>query len=115
MLGKFKDEAAGQPIHEFVGLRAKMYSIRLADSEKRTAKGVSRVVKERNLKHALYRRALLGEREYRHSMYAIRSFDHHLYSVTIRKATLSPFDDKRFVLDDKVPTRAHGHFRNESE
>ena len=116
VLGKFKDETAGRPILEFVGLRAKMYSILLADSEKKTAKGVARYVRDRDLKHDLYRACLLGERRVAHSMNAIRpADDHRLFSVTLRKTTLSPYDDKRFVLDDMVSTRAHGHFRNTSE
>ena len=116
VLGKFKDETAGRPILEFVGLRAKMYSILLEDSEKKTAKGVARYVRDRDLKHELYRACLLGERRVAHSMNAIRpADDHRLFSVTIRKSTLSPYDDKRFVLDDMVSTRAHGHFRNTSE
>ena len=45
VLGKFKDETAGKPIIEFVGLRAKMYSILLEGSEKKTAKGVARYVR----------------------------------------------------------------------
>ena len=110
--GKFKDETAGQPILEFVGLRAKMYSLRLAHSEKKTAKGVARYVKERDLRHDLYRDCLLGERQLYHCMNAIRSFDHQLFTLTQRKATLSPYDDKRFVLNDKVSTRAHGHYLN---
>ena len=41
VIGKFKDEAAGIPIVEFVGLRSKMYSY-LKDNDKkaRTAKGI---------------------------------------------------------------------------
>ncbi|GFR18461.1 uncharacterized protein TNCT_171031 [Trichonephila clavata] len=39
----FKDEINSKPIIEFVGLRAKMYSMLTADSEKKTAKGVSKV------------------------------------------------------------------------
>ena len=82
VLGKFKDETAGQPIHEFVGLRAKMYSIRLADSEKRTAKGVARYVKNRDLRYTLYCDCLLGELRTAHCMNVIRAAgNHHLYSV----------------------------------
>ena len=93
VLEKFKDETAGRPILEFIGLRAKMYSILLADS-----KGVPRYVRDRNLKHDLYRDCLLGERRMAHSMNAIRpADDHRLFSVTLHKTTLPPYDDKRFV------------------
>ncbi|GFQ79371.1 uncharacterized protein TNCT_703491 [Trichonephila clavata] len=43
-IGCFKDEMNSKPIIEFVGLRAKMYSMLTPDSEKKTAKGVSKVV-----------------------------------------------------------------------
>ena len=50
--GKFKDETAGVPILEFVGLRAKMYSILKVDGDtKSTAKGVNAAVKKNVLKH----------------------------------------------------------------
>ena len=42
VIGKFKDETAGKPIIEFVGLRTKMYSILLESSKKKTAKEISR-------------------------------------------------------------------------
>ena len=43
VLGKMKDECAGTPISEFVGLRAKMYSILKADSEHiHRAKGIKK-------------------------------------------------------------------------
>ena len=43
VIGKFKDEAAGVPICEFVGLRSKMYSY-IKDNQKgeRTAKGIKK-------------------------------------------------------------------------
>ena len=41
VLGKMKDECAGTPIAEFVGLKPKMYSILKADGEQeRRSKGV---------------------------------------------------------------------------
>ena len=43
IIGKFKDEACGIPITEFIGLKSKMYSY-IKDNEKggRTAKGIKR-------------------------------------------------------------------------
>ena len=45
VIGKFKDEAAGVPINEFIGLRSKMYSY-IKDNQKgeRTAKGIKRLL-----------------------------------------------------------------------
>ena len=43
VLGKMKDESAGVPIEEFVGLRPKMYSLLYGGGkEKRKAKGITR-------------------------------------------------------------------------
>ena len=45
----------------------------------------------------------------------IRSHMHRLYSEHLNKEALSPYDDKRYVLDDKVSTRAHGHQLNHTQ
>ncbi|XP_073979962.1 uncharacterized protein [Rhodnius prolixus] len=42
VLGKFKDEASGEPVSEFVGLRAKMYAVRIRGLEKKRAKGIKK-------------------------------------------------------------------------
>ena len=45
VIGKFKDEAAGVPICEFVGLRSKMYSYMKDDQKgEKTAKGIKKNV-----------------------------------------------------------------------
>ena len=45
VIGKFKDETGGLLITEFVGLRPKMYSIKLEDGkEKKTGKGIKKSV-----------------------------------------------------------------------
>ncbi|XP_073986094.1 uncharacterized protein [Rhodnius prolixus] len=42
VLGKFKDEASGEPVTEFVGLRAKMYALRIRGQELKRAKGIKK-------------------------------------------------------------------------
>jgi len=112
-LGKMKDELASKPIKEFVGLRAKMYSILDYDGlEKKRAKGINKCTTDKYLRHASYRYALLHEQSSKVTMQTIRSLSHRLYTVQLYKTGLSPYDDKRYVLDDKVTTLAHGHYRN---
>ena len=41
----------------------------------------------------------------------IGSQGHQLYTYEGNKVSLSPFDDKRYVLDDKINTLAYGHFK----
>ena len=54
VIGKFKDEAAGKPITEFVGLKSKMYSYRTESKNNKTAKGVKKNVIGRDLDHLNY-------------------------------------------------------------
>ncbi|KAK3083783.1 hypothetical protein FSP39_003181 [Pinctada imbricata] len=114
VLGKMKDECGGRPIQTFVGLRPKMYSLQYDGLEKKTAKGVKKAVIDKHLKHTSYEQALFGHCSLTHSMNMIRSYNHQLYSVSINKTTLSPYDDKRYVLDTGIDTLAHGHFRIKS-
>ena len=52
VIGKFKDETGGLPITEWVGLRAKMYSMKLRDGvEKKTGKGINKSVLKKEIKH----------------------------------------------------------------
>ena len=113
VIGKMKDETAGVPIKEFVGLRSKMYSMTYGHGfEKKTAKGIKKSTIRQKLRHAMYKDALFQEIVTQATMRVIRSLSHQLYSMVCNKKALSPYDDKRYVLDDKFTTRAHGHVDN---
>ena len=110
-LGRMKDEYNGTPIKEFVGLRPKMYSILDGnDKEKKTAKGISQTVTKKKLRHDMYREALFQEESSTVEMNLIRASKHVVTTNRVRKIGLSPFDDKRYVLNDKVTTLAHWHY-----
>ena len=112
VLGKMKDEYNGCPVKEFVGLRPKMYSIMDANNdEKRTAKGISRRSTASLLRHQTYYNALYSETSSTVTMQQIRSIGHTLYSMSLTKTGLSPYDDKRYVLSDKISTLAFGHYK----
>ena len=36
---------------------------------------------------------------------------HIINTIKQNKISLSPFDDKRYILDDKIKTLAHGHYK----
>ena len=113
VIGKFKDETGGHPIKEWIGLRPKMYSLKLMDDkEKKTGKGIKKSVLKKEIKHADYKDCLFNQQEYSHSMKTFRSQQHELYTVSQHKKSLSPFDDKRYILEDGFTTRAHGHYKN---
>ncbi|XP_041371540.1 uncharacterized protein LOC121385070 [Gigantopelta aegis] len=111
VLGKMKDELGGSVMEEFVGLRPKMYSVLYEGKEKKIAKGVSKTVIKKVLKHTMYKKCLFEHSQLRHSMTNIQSVNHQLYSVATNKISLSPYDDKRYVLEDGIHTLAHGHYR----
>ena len=77
VIGKFKDEAAGHPITEFVGLKSKMYSY--------TAKGVKKNVIERDLQHLDYLETLLNSIIMRHDMKGFKSEGHKVLLTNLIK------------------------------
>jgi hypothetical protein len=112
VVGLFKDETFGSPIREFIGLRAKCYSILLPDkSEKKVAKGVPRVSIEKRLRHDMYRQCLVDHCLFNTSAMCIRSNRHTLYTMRAYKLSLSAYDDKRYILDNGRDTLAYGHYR----
>ena len=110
VIGKFKDEAAGDPITEFVGLKSKMYSYKTENKENKTAKGVKKNVIKSELSLSDYRDTLQKCNTMRHKMRTIRSEYHQISSYQINKVSLSPFDDKRYILDDGISSYAYGNF-----
>ena len=97
-IGKFKDEACGIPITEFVGLKSKMYSY-IKNDEKggKTTKGIKKNVIKTNIKHEDYKNTLINNEPMHHKMETIRSQRHQLGSYEINKVSLSCFDDKRYL------------------
>ena len=110
VIGKFKDEAAGVPICEFIGLRSKMYSY-IKDNNKggKTAKGIKKNVIKEDIKHEDYKDILFNDKQMYHKMKTIRSDNHELGSYEINKVSLSCFDDKRYIHKDGKTSYAYGH------
>ena len=110
VIGKFIDEAAGKLIREFIGLKSKMYSIFL-DNEinKKRAKGVKESVKNKGISHQDYLDVINENKVMHHQMETIRSDCHQISSYQINKISLSPFDDKKYILSDEISSYAYGH------
>ena len=112
VIGKFKDEACGIPITEFIGLKSKMYSY-VKDNETggRTAKGIKKNVIKNNIKHEDYKNTLMNNDQMHHKMKTMRSQRHQLGSYEINKVSLSCFDDKRYIHDNGMSSYACGHYK----
>ena len=80
--GKMKDETRGIPIEEFVGPRPKMYSILFTEGskqvEKKTAKGISKNVTKRKVRHQDYKTCLFEKQVQMARMNQIRSENHQI-------------------------------------
>ena len=111
VIGKFKDEAAGIPITEFVGLRSKMYSY-IKDNHKggKTAKGIKKNIIKNNIKQEDYKNVLINSKQIHHTMKTIRSINHQLGSYNLNKVSLSCFDDKRYITNNGIKSHAYGHY-----
>ena len=112
VIGMFKDEASGKQIAEFVGLRAKLYSYRVEDSyEEKKCKGVKKAVIKKTITFNDYKDCLFNNKPVMRKMNVIRSHLHTIFTETVNKIALSPFDDKRLIREDNIHTFAHGHYK----
>ncbi|XP_071177928.1 uncharacterized protein [Mytilus edulis] len=106
IIGLFKDECKSIQMVEYIGLRAKMYSFITAD-DKETV--VAKGIKTRNVRFEQYKNTLFNCSPLLSHMYTLRSFNHQIHMVKVVKSGLSPYDDKRHLLDDNVHSLAYFH------
>ncbi|CAB4017998.1 Hypothetical predicted protein [Paramuricea clavata] len=92
-----------------------MYSILYTENsklvEKKTAKGIKNSVTKKKIRHDNYKTCLFDKKQTKTSMNQIRSYGHEIYSIKLNKIALSPYDDKRLILEYGVNTLAHGHYK----
>ena len=104
-LGFMKDEMGGKPIIEYVGLRAKMYSVKTKDNEMKKAKGISKRVVDSEITHADYKRTLETGVAMTHKNTSIVSNKHQLKTQETKKISLQTGDNKRVNEDITI-----GHY-----
>ena len=106
----------GKIIEEFVGLRAKLYSYKKLNGEEiKKDKGVKASVVKKTITFDDYKRCLFNKEQQMRQMNVIRSHKHDVYTETVNKIALSPFDDKRHICEDGIHTYAHGHYRSNTK
>ena len=108
VIGKFKDEAGGKQITEFVGLRAKLYAYKIEEKEEKKCKGIKKSVVKKTITLDNYKKCLFDQQPQMRTMNVIRSRGHQLFTEEINKIALAANDDKRIILDDHIHTLAHG-------
>jgi len=111
VLGKMKSETGSVPPTEFVGLRAKMYSLSCANKSQKKAKGIQKRYVKKHVQHQSFLEVLRNTSTTTNAKFRqFRSTNHVLNTVEISKLCLSALDDKRYVLDDGERTLAYGHY-----
>lgn len=110
-LGLMKDENGGQIMTEFVGLRAKMYSIRVSGVDVvKKAKGIKNYILKQNITFNDYVQCIKSSQPTIGNQNRIQSNQHNVYSITQTKKFLCPLDDKRKILSDGIKTLPWGHY-----
>lgn len=118
VVAKFSDEKPLEIIKECVALKPKMYSIltkqlipkdNCSIGHSAIAKGVPKVAKKK-IKHDEFRNVLLNSGTTMTTAKTIRTFNNKLFSVSISKRGLSSYDDKKYILNDKITTLSYGHY-----
>ena len=108
VIGKMKDEMNGTIIKEYVGLRAKMYSIASQKSVIKKAKGISKPVVKMNISHDNYKEALFDGKTFEHNNVKLTSKLHQISTTTVTKKSLDANNTKRVFVDPEF-SYAVGH------
>ena len=94
-----------------VALRPKSYAFHTSNNVVvKKSKGVKRNVLERDISFNDFKDCLMNHIPLTQTMRGIQSFNHHIYSMENSKLSLSAYDDKRFISEDGVHTKAYGHY-----
>lgn len=106
-----KDENNGLTMTEFVGLRSKMYSVRVNGNDAmKKAKGVKKYILKKDITFDEYKRCIDEHTIVSRSQNSIRSIRHEVLSIKQHNIALSPFDDKRKICENKIDTLPWGHY-----
>lgn len=114
-LGLFKNELPNSVIFEFAAVKPKLYSILYDfDRTKMAAKGIKKYCIRHHVRHEMFKKCIFDSRIFYHKMNMIRSKDHQLYNVELRKLSLNPYCNKRFLLDDGIHSLSYGNYHLDS-
>ena len=114
VLGMMKDEAGGEAISEFVGLRFKLYAYKMDEGKaNKKCKDVKNSVVKNSITFENYNDCLFGGMVKRARFDILRSRRHEITTECVSKVALSANDDKRYIIPNDVEHRtlALGHQR----
>ena len=112
LVGLMKDECNGSIMTYFVGLRSKMYSIRVnGQAHMKKAKGVKNGVVSKTINFDDYHDCLLNLRTQYRQQCIIQSKAHVVRTVKQTKLALSPHKNKRYLMPNETDTLPWGHYK----
>ena len=132
IIGLMKDEARGQQISKFAGLRSKLYAFKIHDYDTmcndhhctgncntkgcvghggKKCKGVKKRVVKTQITLEDYKDCVFNKNVHYRNMNVFRSRKHDIYTETVQKVALSANDDKRIICEDGIRTLALNHWR----
>ena len=90
---------------------SKLYALETTNQESKTrCKGVPSRGQQRLFQH--YEECLMSKLPRLANFHTIRSRSHLVATEAVSKVALSAFDDKRYILEDGIHSRAYGHYAN---
>ena len=119
-LGFFKDENKGNIMLEFVGLRSKLYAMRVDNNNMnkdikdsnviiKKAKGIAKIALKNQITFDNYLDCLNHNSSKYCDMIIFRSIKHNIFTQRIKKLALNSSDDKRCLIPNSNETYAWGH------
>ena len=121
--GKMKDELGANVLLEFIGLRPKAYAFKklilypdededeeIGDIvEVKKLKGIQKCEVKKNINFDHYKSCLFEEKTHLSTNIYFQSHLHVIRTMRIRKIAMTPYDDKRYLLDDGITSFPHGY------
>lgn len=84
-------------------------NVYVLEENKKSAKGVTKAAQKR-LTHEGFKDTLLNNKVVRLVNTRIQSKGHEVQTIQINKTSLSGFDNKRYICNDKITTKPFGHY-----
>ena len=95
------------PILEAVAIRSKVHAERTALGSDVKLKGINKAVVKKTISSEMLVRCVTQSQCLQVEQSNFRCKAHKISTIKQTKLALSPFDDKRYVLDDGISTRAY--------
>ena len=84
-----------------------MYSIKTKEKEKKTLKGILKVVIEKDVTHANYKKCIFEKIQMKHKQTRIIQENHKMYSAEQNKVSLGPFNNKNWFEREEDAYKTH--------